>query len=143
MAQYYNPYSMVYPIYNQNYIPTPTNAPQQYMITVDGEIGAKSWQMQTMPQPNTIIPLFDSDGQHVYFKSFDAYGRMNPLRKGRIVFDDEVQVSETAAPAPSYVTHDDLNALKDSYEKQIQDLRRLIQANQNNQNSINNRGDKR
>lgn len=138
---YYNPYMNAYPMsYSmqnaQQYMPQQP----QYMINVDGENAAKSWQPTTIPQPNTIIPLFDSDGQHVYFRTYDGYGRMNPLRKGRIVFDDEVQVSETAQ-APSmpdmsgYVTKEDFEALR----KEILSLKQ----SQNNQNGSNYRGDKR
>ena len=103
MPMYYsNPYASAYPIAYGNYynqLPTMQQMPQiqqqqpQYMINVDGENSAKSWQPTVIPQPNTIIPLFDSDGQHVYFKTYDAYGRMNPIRKGRIVFDDEYNKS--------------------------------------------------
>ena len=109
------------------------------MINVDGEVGAKSWQLSVTPQPNMIIPLFDIDGEHVYFRSYDAYGRMNPMRKGRIVFDDdnEVRASVSQAALPdmsSYATKEDLNAIL----KELQDLKR-----QNNQNGNNNRGDRR
>ena len=102
------------------------NVPQQpqYMINVDGENSAKAWQPSVVPQPNTIIPLFDSDGQHVYFKTYDAYGRMNPLRKGRIIFDDEIQVSEMAQNG--YVTKEDLDKFKEEL---------LSQINQNGSNS--------
>lgn len=96
-----NPYSFLgglnyYPMPQPySYQSVPQNQIPQYMINVDGENSAKAWQPSVIPQPNTIIPLFDSDGQHVYFKTYDAYGRMNPIRKGRIVFDDEIQVSES------------------------------------------------
>ena len=117
---YMNPYSYMYPYsYGPNSYSIPAAQPslqqtQQptYMINVDGENAAKSWQPTTVPQPNTIIPLFDSDGQHVYFKTFDAYGRMNPIRKGRIVFDDEINISEEAsASAPDYVTKQEMNMI--------------------------------
>lgn len=65
----------------------------QYMYQVDGEIGAHAWQAPgNVPLgPNAIVPLFDFDGVHIYLKTTDAYGRMNPMRKGRVVFDDEQQ----------------------------------------------------
>lgn len=114
----------------------------QYMINVDGEMSARAWQMPSNLPPNTIIPLFDLDGQHVYFKSIDAYGRQNPLRKGQIVFEEDKQMSEavSAVPAPdmsNYVTKADLEALR----QEIQNLR-ISGQNQNNQNRNNNRGDR-
>ena len=144
MASYYNPYMNAYPIvypYNQMMQqPVMQQAPQpqpQYMINVDGENAAKTWQPNSVPQPNTIIPLFDSDGEHVYFKTYDAYGRMNPIRKGRIVFDDEIQISETpqAQVLPdmsNYVTKDNLNTLKETLLAQIK----------TNQNGTTSRGGK-
>lgn len=152
MPYYYNPYSLANPInyggYTapvQNIQPVQQQMPTQpqYMINVDGENAAKSWQTINPPQPNTIIPLFDTDGQHVYFKTYDAYGRMNPLRKGRIVFDDEIQMSETAQmnTTPTYATREDL----DKIYNDINELKQMMQSSQrqNNQNGNNYRGDKR
>ena len=134
MSNYYNPYMSAYPTnyWNtinpmavQNQMAQPVIQQPQYMINVDGENSAKSWQPTTPVQPNTIIPLFDSDGQHVYFKTYDAYGRMNPLRKGRIVFDDEVQVSETPSEQvrtqdmTAYATKDDLDKMKEELEEKL------------------------
>lgn len=122
--------------------PVMQQVPQQpqYMINVDGENSAKSWQPQVAPQPNTIIPLFDSDGQHVYFKTYDAYGRMNPLRKGRIVFDDEVQVSETPSEQDmsGYVTKEDLEKLKEELFSQLNN-----NQTKTNQNSTTSRGERK
>ena len=150
MAYYYNPYSLSGPSMSayQSIQPMfPQQAqPMQYMINVDGEAAAKSWQAPTVPQPNSIIPLFDLDGQHVYFKSYDAYGRLNPLRKGTIVFEDEVQQVSTAPAQPSvdmskYVMKDDLKSIY----QEIKNLRTEIESskNQNNQNGSNFRGEKR
>lgn len=145
MPAYYNPYMNAYPINYSGSVYPVQQVPQQpqYMINVDGELAAKSWQSPTVPQPNSIIPLFDLDGQHVYFKSYDNYGRMNPLRKGRIVFDDEVvQQSETAAPDLSkYATTE----LVESMYKELKDILDSIREQQpkTNQNGTNNRGEKK
>ena len=135
MPNYYNPYMSAYPLgyagfnaYANNpmqQVPQPVQQQPQYMINVDGENSAKSWQPTIPVQPNTIIPLFDSDGQHVYFKTYDAYGRMNPLRKGRIVFDDEVQINETPSEQvqtpdmTAYATKDDLDKMKEELEEKL------------------------
>ena len=147
MPSYYNPYMNAYPIayggsvYNPMQTAQPMQqqpqTPQTYMINVDGENAAKSWQPNTVPQPNTIIPLFDSDGQHVYFKTYDTYCRMNPIRKGRIVFDDEIQVSET--PAPEYATKGEL----DNLIQEVKELKQKLGTMPQNQNGNNNRGERR
>ena len=122
----------------------------QWMINVDGEVGAKAWQMPNNLPPNTVIPLFDLDGEHVYFRSVDAYGRMNPLRKGRVVFEEEAKVlpqGQSGAGEPirvdtdKYVTKEDFNELKN----EIREMARMNQsalAQQNvqtNQNGSRNR----
>ena len=132
MPGYYNPYMSSYPVGYAGFSPYSNpipNAPQPqqptYMINVDGENAAKTWQPQMVPAANTIIPLFDSDGQHVYFKTYDGYGRMNPIRKGRIVFDDEVQTSEQAPAVPdmnSFATKEDLNKVKEEIIAQLHDI---------------------
>ena len=146
MPNYYNPYSMTYPMnYNSGmYSPMQqATQPLQYMTNVDGEAAAKSWQPPFTPQPNTIIPLFDLDGQHVYFKSYDGYGRMNPLRKGQIVFDSEPQASGEVAPVADvkpYATKEDIDGIR----QEIQGLNELLQnRNVPNQNGSNFRGEKR
>lgn len=139
--QYYNPYMNAYPInyWGNNQFQQMPQIPQQpqYMINVDGENSAKSWQPASVPQPNTIIPLFDSDGEHVYFKTYDSYGRMNPLRKGRIVFDDpnEPDTHKPEVDMSSYATKEDLNKIREELMSQIQ--------NKTNQNGNNFRGEKR
>lgn len=83
----------------QSYAPAPVvpMAPQPivgrnaYMIQVDGEMAAKAWQCPPDMKPGDVIPLWDADGMHVYFKSLDGYGRLNPTKKARIVFEDDAQ----------------------------------------------------
>lgn len=140
---YMNPYSNAYPINYWNPVnPVIPNqvaqqAPQQpqYMINVDGENAAKSWQPSVIPQQNTIIPLFDSDGQHVYFKTYDAYGRMNPLRKGRIVFDDEINASESSQGSmiqdmSGYATKEDFDGIK----KELDSIKDMLTGSQSKTN---------
>ena len=142
---YTNPYSNAYPIsyggsiYNAMTQPvmqqTPNIQQPQYMINVDGENSAKSWQPQMAPQPNTIIPLFDSDGQHVYFKTYDAYGRMNPIRKGRIVFDDEINASESSQDSmiqdmSGYATKEDFDGIK----KELESIKDMLAGSQSKTN---------
>ena len=138
MPNYYSPYALYpasYPVSQPGYsYAQPTPPPVSYMINVDSEIGAKAWQMPANIAPNTVIPLWDLDGKHVYFKSVDAYGRLNPMRKGVVVFEDEAVTQKSSEPAPApeqklpdmsaYVTKDDLATLK-------QELRSMIFQNRN------------
>lgn len=156
MPNYYD----VYPTLGQNIstspysIPQPFIAPQrqgssQYMISVDGELAARAWQIPNNLPPNTIIPLWDLDGQHVYFKSVDAYGRMNPIKKGKIVFEEDStpanlpNVSQQSAPVEipdmsKYLTKADF----ESFKTEIKNMIQSIHQNQNGSNYRNNgRGD--
>lgn len=155
MANPYSPYALYpasYPVMNQPvmqpYYTQSAAAPISYMITVDGEIGARAWQPQgNMPlSPNTVVPLWDLDGKHVFFKSTDAYGRMNPLRVGTVVFEDEtIQAKSGDVSAPEqhqdmsmYITKDDFDQLKQDLR---QEIKAIYSAGRNNQNRNNDRGE--
>ena len=154
MPNYYNPYmyapnmyaSYAYPMQQAPVQQTNPAVSNSFMTSVDGEMAARAWQPPTQIGPNTIIPLWDLDGQHVYFKSTDAYGRMNPIRKGRVVFDEEsANLPEGVSSEPDmshYVTKEDFDALRN-------ELRDFIRnSNQNGRRSLaeqhpTNRGDSR
>jgi len=150
MPSYYPVYgsnygTSVYPSYSipyyTGYSGVPTQTTPSYMINVDGEVGAKAWQIPNNVAPNTVIPLWDIDGKHVYFKSVDAYGRLNPMRKGMVVFEDE-QISETAKPESivqpdmsKYVTKEDLSAIRDELLQELKALNKPTQTqSKTNQN---------
>ena len=146
-----------YPQHGMAMAPAPN---PQFMIQVDGEIGAKAWQPQMALGPNTVIPLWDYDGLHVYFKSTDAYGRMNPVRKAKVIFEDEPQnlpqgqsmnaeeqnngVSgagenpQLQMNPDQYVTRDDLNDLKNEIRQMLSTNHNVSGQQQGNQNSGNN-----
>lgn len=153
MPNYYN----AYPYQNPMYSPYPQQpvmysssaygmqGGNNYMISVDGEMAARAWQMPQNLAPGTIIPLWDLDGQHVYFKSTDNFGRINPLRKGRVIFDDEPATEQNLTAGESrtesnFVTREDFEGLR----HEIQDMIRTMHqesatVNQNgSQNQSNN-----
>lgn len=155
-AYYTNPYgNYMSTMYNSYAVPQPTMPMQQsygmpvgnsnnYMTSVDGEMAARAWQPPTMMAPNTVIPLWDLDGVHVYFKSTDAYGHMNPIRKGRVVFEDEQQnlpgnsgTYESRAenpqlretPEPEYATKEDFEMLR-------KEIRSMMRANESQNSAV-------
>lgn len=108
-------------------------APQtQYMIYVDGEMGARAWQMPPNLPPNTVIPLYDLDGIHVYFRSVDQYGRVNPLGRARIVMEEAPRlpegVSGNAPDMSQYATKDDMTAIRN----EIGSLKQMLGQNRQN-----------
>ena len=78
--------------YSPNYYQYPYNGymsyqqPQQsysqnvkYMEWVEGEVGAKAFQMPVGYVPNTPIPLWDSTAHKIYLKSWDMMGKATDL----------------------------------------------------------------
>ena len=51
------------------------------MIWVDGEIGAKAYQIPAGWTPNTPLPLWDTNDTVIYLKSINQMGIPNPLQK--------------------------------------------------------------
>lgn len=141
------PYGYAQQMPMQSYAPAPMQpmmamAPQPvmgrnaYMIQVDGEMAAKAWQMPPEVKPGDVIPLWDADGVHVYFKSLDGYGRLNPTRKARIVFEDETPAlpegnsgAARTEENPNYVSKADFDSFRN-------EIRQMMSANrQNGRNS--------
>lgn len=171
MPNYYNPYNL-YPVSYANQmgynmapmvpqIPmgqqafAPASQQQDDMKWVEGELGAKMFQMPPNWPANKVIMLWDSTDTNIFLKSWGPMGIPNPIQKLHYTMDtaqSEPQklpnnVSETsAAPMPDmsqYVTKSDL-------DKVIAEIRSLSNNktyshnNQNNQNgSKDNRGDNR
>lgn len=123
--------------------PQPIMGRNSYMIQVDGEMAAKAWQTPPDMKPGDVIPLWDADGMHVYFKSLDGYGRLNPTRKARIVFEEETsalpegssgatQQQESVNGSGQYVSKAEFDSLRND----IASIRQMLSANrQNGRNS--------
>lgn len=104
---------------------TNTNASDSYFIWVQGEAGAKSYPVAR----GTTVPLFDSEGDFVYFKSVDNNGVPLPLVT-KVISDPvtESKTEETVQPQAdlsNYVTkesYDDLKKKYDDLDMRILDL---------------------
>ena len=112
--------------------PQPVAGRNSYMIQVDGEMAAKAWQCPPDMKAGEVIPLWDADGVHVYFKSLDGYGRLNPTRKARIVFENDTPTlpegnSGAAQPQEhgNYVSKDDFDSFKN-------EIRQMLMGNRQN-----------
>lgn len=115
----------------QGYMAPTYQVPQQpaqtpYMIQVDGEMAARAWQMPANLMPGTVIPIWDVDGIHVYFKSVDGYGRLNPTRKARIVFEEEQQNlpeasgnDQISGKTENYITKADFESFRNEVKQML------------------------
>lgn len=78
------------------YLPSPyqTNwgmmqQPQtQGLIWVDGEVGAKAYQLPPGWPVNTPLALWDTNDTVIYLKSTNQMGMPNPLQKARYQLED-------------------------------------------------------
>lgn len=159
MANYYNPYNFYQqPNYQQsagNYVaqqPMQPVAPQmsyaaapqvKAMEWVDGEIGAKAFQIPAGWPPNSPIALWDSTDTVIYLKSVNQNGIPNPIQKLHYTIEEQPNPllmsgqsgaqgtqngSQSGADMSNYVTKDDFEALR-------QEIAKMNEANANkNQN---------
>lgn len=126
------------PVMQQSYTQPQQNT--QGIIWVDGEVGAKAYQMPQGWPVGTPIPLWDTNDPIIYLKSINQMGMPNPLQK--IHYTMEEQRSQSMLPAgnqmstgmsgsENFVTKDDL-------DKKFEELKELLKNKESNQNGSNN-----
>lgn len=110
---------------------------QHSMIGVDGEVGAKAYQMPQGWPANVPIPLWDTNEQVIYLKSINSMGMPNPLQKLKYTIED--QQSQMMLPAgnsnqagPEYVTKNDLESLKTEILDMLKNTQNVRNNNQPN-----------
>lgn len=128
MPSYYNPYnfypaSYMGPLNNyqqtQSYAPTQTVKPMEW---VDGEVGAKAFQMPPGHPANQPIPLWDSTDTVIYLKSWNPMGVPNPMQYIRYTLSNDNQnmlQSGSTEPQNNYATKTDLEEMKEEIKQII------------------------
>ena len=123
---YIQPMNM--PIPQQSYSPSPQQQSQsaQGIIWVDGEVGAKAFQMPQGWPAGTPIPLWDTNDTVIYLKSINQMGMPNPLSKIHYTLEENKNQSVlpsgqmSGAPAPdmqNYVTKSDFEQMKNELKE--------------------------
>jgi hypothetical protein len=115
----------MYPQYQQSMAQMPGQQMQQTqpcthgLIWVDGEVGAKAYQLPAGIPANQPIALWDTNDTVIYLKSINAMGMPNPLQKAHYVLDGAKSGERTqgysgdAKPDMSeYVRKEDLDRMK-------------------------------
>lgn len=143
MAGYYNPYNFYQnstpimggagftPYNGYSYVPQPQQSQvMEGMKWVEGEVGAKAFQMPQNWPANQPIPLWDSTDTVIYLKSWGPMGVPNPMQVLHYTMPDqqapqlpaqtEQQVS--SASAPNYVTKEDFDALRNEMKEVLAKL---------------------
>lgn len=114
--------------------------PQQARVGiewVDGEVGAKAFQLPAGWPANAPMPLWDTNDTVIYLKSINQMGMPNPLQKVRYTMEEQPRMSaamssqaalpagdmnQTAQPMPDmseYVRKDELNQMKEELKAAI------------------------
>lgn len=111
--------------------------PQQTKVGiewVDGEVGAKAFQLPAGWPANAPMPLWDTNDTVIYLKSINQMGMPNPLQKVRYTMEEQPRMSaamssqaalpagEMNQPAPDmseYVRKDELERMKEELKAAI------------------------
>lgn len=122
-----------YPYYQQNQSYTqPSVEPMKW---VDGEVGAKAFQMPPGWPPETPIALWDNSEKKIWLKSWNAMGMPNQMQ------EINYTIKERTNPAllPGNISGDTKYATKEDFEQLKEELHNLSQAmHSNNMSSMNN-----
>ena len=121
--------AMAQPQYNMPQGNTSYAAQQQPVgiVWVDGEIGAKAYQLPPNWPVNAPMPLWDTNDTIIYLKSTNQMGMPNPIQKVRYTMEEAHRMAPAmsgqaalpagdAQPAPDmseYVKKDDLERMKE------------------------------
>lgn len=162
MPNYYNPYNF-YPVnyanqmgYSQMPMQQPAMMPQQTMAQqpqlkamewVEGEVGAKAFQMPQGWPANQPIPLWDSTDTIIWLKSWGPMGIPNPMQKLKYVMPEQPNQAlltngqsgstepENHSDMSKFATKDDINALREEVRQMSQrNMSRAMNQNQMSQN---------
>jgi len=94
---------------------------------VDGEVGAKAFQMPAGWPPNKPIDLWDTNDTVIYLKSINPMGMPNPLQKAHYTLEEHKSVNpmQSGATEPDmseYVRKDDMERMKQELMETINGL---------------------
>lgn len=120
------------PVYQQPANSFQTQQAAIGIVWVDGEIGAKAYQLPANWPANSPMPLWDTNDTIIYLKSTNPMGMPNPLQKIHYRMEETskqpmMQSGQTALPPAEqtshdrsdYVTKDDLERLKEELTSAI------------------------
>lgn len=122
----------IYPTYPQTSQQTQQQAGTDMygLIWVDGEVGAKAYQMPAGWPANKPIALWDTNDMVIYLKSTNPMGMPNPLQKARYALEElktvnPLQKSGDTEPIKADMTE---YVRKDDMERMKQELLTAIQS---------------
>ncbi len=132
----------MYPQYQNQQMPQQTsggNCPHG-LIWVDGEVGAKAYQMPQNLPANQPIALWDTNDTVIYLKSVNPMGMPNPLQKAHYTLEEYRNASGPAKSGSSeptqvipdmteYVRKDDMERMKKELLESIKSVNTGVESN--------------
>lgn len=111
---YYPQYPYAYPQNQTSYTPS-----IKTMEWVDGEVGAKAFQMPQGLPPETPIALWDNSEKKIYLKSWNAMGMPNQMQELTYEIKEKTNPALLAVSGSpgEYVTKQEFDKLKEEIEK--------------------------
>ena len=106
----------LYPQYQSMTQPAQPQQNTPGLIWVDGEVGAKAYQLPAGLPANQPVALWDTNDTVIYLKSVNPMGMPNPLQKAHYTLEGtksgEANRGYSGDAEPPYATKDDLNKMK-------------------------------
>ena len=137
----------MYPQYQQSMGMQQQQPQQQTMVStmglkwVDGEVGAKAYQMPQGWPPNTPIDLWDTNDTVIYLKSINPMGMPNPLQKAHYTLEGADRgektrgySGDTEPDMTMYVRKEDLEQMKRELMDSISQMQTTNNQRRQNQN---------
>ena len=121
---YSNVGQQMYPQYQQNYPQMQQVSQGQNvhgLIWVDGEVGAKAYQLPQGIPANQPVALLDTNDTVIYLKSVNPMGMPNPIQKAHYTLEEHrgtgpaksgVAEPESAPDMARYVRKEDMEQMK-------------------------------
>ena len=127
-AQYSASYQQA-PMNNQMSYAPPQQQGGPGWIWVDGEIGARAYQIPAGTAPGTTIPLWDTNDMVIYLKSMNAMGMPNPIQKLRSYPEEDKQQKHMSGDEKPEEKQDESKFVtKDEFEQMKREIEEILTA---------------
>jgi len=112
------------------------------MEWVDGEVGAKAFQMPQGWPPETPIALWDNSEKRIWLKSWNSIGMANPMQEINYTIKERTNpalLPNNISGDTQYIAKKDFDELKSDFDELKEELHNLSRSMQNNGNRGGNR----
>lgn len=113
-------------------VPYTPQQPGPGWIWVDGEIGARAYQIPAGTPPGVTIPLWDTNDMVIYLKSTNAMGMPNPIQRLRYYPEEEKKQALPQGQSGDNKTQEESKFVtKEEFEKMKQEIEDMLTSPSN------------